>query len=123
MIIDQCCLLFIAFIVSCSFPHPESGDVFAFLEYTERLEEEQLRAWKAKADSLKAKVQKKKEKAKSMYRSKYKRHLEKLKEKYRKKCRVMERDHEKSIRRKYLMGSSDKKFSLEEWEKEQQSTE
>ena len=85
----------------------------------EKDEKEHSDQWNAKSSHLKSKVQRKKQKLKPMYRTKYDKHANKLKLKYNKRISILEKIHEKSIRHKYLMGASDERFTIEEWQERQ----
>ena len=54
-----------------------------------------------------------------MYRNKYATHLKKIKCKYHKKCNIMQRAHEKSVRKQFLQGAPDEVFEMKEWREEQ----
>ena len=103
----------------CRFPHAESADIFAFLDYIQKFEDEEKKVWKAKSAALRKRVQRKKQKAKAMYRNKYTSHIKKLQDKYERKRHKLQLAHEKSIRKTFLMGGVDNTFKMEEWKEEQ----
>ena len=103
----------------CRFPHAESADIFAFLDYIQKFEDEEKKVWKAKSAALRKRVQRKKQKAKAMYRKKYASHIKRLQDKYEKKRSKLQLSHEKSIRRTFLMGGVDNTFAMEEWKEKQ----
>ena len=99
------------------FTHPESANIFAFLQFMEDREKVDLDQWHTKSASLPSKAKKKRQKIKMMYRKKFRKRQVKQKELYRKMYSMLERSHDKSIRRQYLMGSPDESFTMEEWKK------
>ena len=94
----------------------EGADVYAFLEYTEIIEQEENNLREAKINSLKEKVQRKKEKIKAKYKKRYHKEIEKLKNKQWEDTKKMDIARERELRRTYLNGAEDIKFKKEEWE-------
>ena len=95
--------------------NPEGAEAFAFLEYTEKIELENQLVRAEKITSLKAKIEIEKEKLKAKSKKRYRDNLEKLKNKQWKRIKMMDINHERELRKKYLMGAEDETFTLEEW--------
>ena len=95
--------------------NPEGAEAFAFLEYTEKIELENQLVRAGKITSLKAKIEIEKEKLKAKSKKRYRDNLEKLKNKQWKWIKMMDINHERELRKKYLMGAEDETFTLEEW--------
>ena len=93
----------------------EGADVYAFLEYTEKIEQEENNLREAKINSLKEKVQRKKEKIKAKYKKRYRQEIEKLKNKQWEDTKKMDIRRERELRKTYLQGAEDIKFKKEEW--------
>ena len=101
-----------------SFPHAESAEVFAFLNFMEDRELVDSVELIDQSTKLRSKWQNKKRKIKEMYKKKFYVCMKKEKQKYKKKLSRLQRTYEKSIRLKYLMGSLDKTFTMDEWRRD-----
>ena len=93
----------------------EGADVYAFIEYTEQIEQEENNLREAKINSLKEKVQRKKEKIKAKCKKRYHKEIEKLKNKQWEDTKKMDIKREREMRKTYLNGAEDIKFKKEEW--------
>jgi len=91
----------------------EGADVYAFLEYTEKIEQEENNLREAKINSLKEKVERKKQKIKAKYKKRYRKEIEKLKNKQWEDTKKMDIKRERELRKTYLQGEEDIKFKKE----------
>ena len=100
----------------CSFPHPESADVFAFLDYIEKYEKEEKARLRAQLEELKREMRGRRQEARQNIRSRrrYKKTIKILRNQYIVRKENILKNHDEEVRRKYLMGREDTKYSRRE---------
>ena len=100
----------------CSFPHPESADVFAFLDYIEKYEKEEKARLRAQLEELKKEMRRRRQEARQNIRSRrrYKKTIKSLRNQYIVRKENIQKNHDEEVRRKYLMGREDAKYSRRE---------